>query len=74
MANADAIYDRYFKGLIENPDGSIDMESLKNELHDMFLVTLEYTQVYEFLSNGFLANGLRNHLGDEIEDFLRDQE
>lgn len=73
MANENLIYERYFKDLLENPDGTINMEALKNELHDLFLLSVEYAEVYHFISDGFLANGVRNYMGDEIEDFLRDQ-
>lgn len=70
--DADQIYNLYFRHVIENPDGTINLELLKNELHDLFLVNVEYAQVYHFVSDGFLANGIRNHYGDEIEGFLRD--
>lgn len=72
MMDAEEIYDRYFKEILENPDGTMDMQALKNELHDLFLVSLEYAQIYHFVSDGILANGVRNHLGDELEAFLRD--
>lgn len=72
--DVDVVYDTYFKTLLENPDGTINMTALKNELHDLFVLTAEYAQVYNFVTDGFLANGVRNHLGDEVEEFLRDGE
>lgn len=72
-ALVDAVYEKYWAPILEDDDGDIDFRLLKVELYNCLLVGLEYAQVYNFVTDGVLADSVRNYLVNGLEDFLDGQ-
>lgn len=72
-ARVDAVYEKYWAPILEDEDGDIDFQTLKVELYNCLMVGLEYAQVYNFVTDGVLADSVRNHLVHGLEEYLDGQ-
>ena len=48
-------YNDYWKGILEKPDGSIDIEQLKKELYDYSEMEAKFSSLICYCTNGKLS-------------------
>lgn len=48
-------YDKFWKNIVCNPDGTINIEQVKKELSDFYFVMNEVPKVYMHITNGLLS-------------------
>jgi hypothetical protein len=51
----DEVYNKYWKHIVENEDGTINLEQLKKELFDFTFVMTEVSKVYWHITGGLLS-------------------
>lgn len=51
----DAVYDRFWKEIVENEAGELDLESIKCELFDYYNFMVEVSLVYSHVSGGLIS-------------------
>ena len=54
MTKAQQVYDEFWKSIIE-PDGVVDFEQVKKELHDYHICIVEVSKVYCEISNSRIS-------------------
>lgn len=55
MRDYEKTYERFWKTLVENADGSIDMDKLKRELHDYKTLLDNVPEVYCHITNNRIS-------------------
>lgn len=68
---ADDEYSEFWKGLVENEDGSINKEALKKELSDYTMIIDHCTKAYYHMTEGEVSNPLT--LPDEIKNIANNK-
>lgn len=73
MSNYDVeqIYQDFWKEIICDKDGNIDIEKVKNELHDYYIMLEEVPKVYSEITDGILSNPLYD--AETVLSFFRDK-
>jgi hypothetical protein len=88
MTDYEDLYESYWKELVENPDGTLNLDAVKRELFDFHFVMSEVPKVYDHITGGglskanYYASGVIS-LAEEvvaqrinwaIEDFIDDHD
>lgn len=60
MEDYEKTYEEFWKGIVENPDGSLDVDQVKRELHDFDMMMREVPKVYCHVTGGLLSKPLTN--------------
>jgi hypothetical protein len=70
MNDVDQIYKDFWKDIVENEDGSINLEQLKKELYDFHFVIEEVPKVYMAVTNGAMSKP--NYYANEVISIFND--
>jgi len=70
MNEIEKVYEEFWKDIVENPDGTINLDQVKMELYDFKVVMDEVSQVYCDITNGRISkpNTLHQHVIDIVEE------
>jgi hypothetical protein len=60
MKDYEKEYEEFWKEIVENPDGSINMDQLKKELSDFRLLIHNAQEVYMHITGGVISKVLTN--------------
>ena len=73
MSNYDVeqVYQDFWKEIICDKDGNINIEKVKNELHDYYIMLQEVPKVYCEVTGGILGNPLYD--AETVLSFFRDK-
>lgn len=58
MKDYEQDYENFWKEIVENPDGSINMDQVKRELHDFGTLIKNTSIVYEHVTGGLISKPL----------------
>jgi hypothetical protein len=74
MDDPDKVYEEFWKEIVENPDGSINMEQLKKELHDFSVVMNQVPKVYGHVTGNRISkvNTLAQAVIGEADDRVQE--
>jgi hypothetical protein len=51
----EATYDEFWRALVENPDGTLNLDQVKRELHDYRWMMSQVPEVYSHVTGGILS-------------------
>lgn len=55
MSDYEQVYDEFWKDIVENPDGTLDVDAVKRELADFRHMIREVPLVYDHVTGGMLS-------------------
>lgn len=55
MEDYEQVYEDFWKELVENPDGTLNVDAVKRELSDWHFAMREVAEVYCHITNGALS-------------------
>jgi hypothetical protein len=79
----EAEYERFWKAIVENPDGTLNLDQIKRELYDFSFLMEQASTVYESITDGrlsktthYASSVLQEHedvLQERFEDYVDDE-
>lgn len=71
MTDIERVYQNFWRPIIENKDGSINIDQVKFELYDYYQAIQNVTKVYDEITNGKFTklNTDARHVIDAAEDY-----
>jgi hypothetical protein len=75
MNDIEQIYKDFWKDIVENEDGSINLEQLKKELCDFHFMIEEVPKVYSAVTNGSMSkpNYYSSEVITQFEDYINEE-
>lgn len=72
MEDYETTYEEFWKELVENPDGSLNVDQVKRELHDYECLLSEVPQVFCHVTGGLISkpNTKAEYVIEEFENFV----
>jgi hypothetical protein len=72
MEDYETTFEEFWKELVENPDGSLNIDQVKRELHDYSKMLDEVPKVYCHVTGGLIskANTKAEEVIEEFENYV----
>ena len=75
MKDYEKTYDDFWKGIVENEDGSLNLDQIKRELHDFQFLLENTSKVFDGLTGGRISkpNTLASVVISEVESIYEER-